>query len=51
MSDLDVIKEIEKIIGEELKPCPSNMDIMDKNARCKLASTRHGLCRCLTFSQ
>ena len=29
MSDLDVIKEIEKIIGKKLKPCPINDDIMD----------------------
>jgi len=29
MSDLDAIKEIEKIIGEELKPCPPDADIMD----------------------
>lgn len=28
MSDLDAIKEIEKIIGRELKPCPLNTVIM-----------------------
>ncbi|CAG1023459.1 Internalin A [Patescibacteria group bacterium] len=29
MSDLEVLKEIEKIIGEELKPCLDDIDIMD----------------------
>jgi GTPase SAR1 family protein len=29
MSDLDVIKEIEKIIGKELKPCPPDAGIMN----------------------
>jgi Leucine-rich repeat (LRR) protein len=33
MSDLDVIKEIEKIIGEKLKPCPPDKDIMDSEQR------------------
>jgi Leucine-rich repeat (LRR) protein len=33
MSDLDVIKEIEKIIGEELKPCPPDADIMSYEQR------------------
>jgi Leucine-rich repeat (LRR) protein len=30
MSDLDVIKEIEKIIGIKLKPCPPDVDIMKR---------------------
>ena len=40
MSDLDVIKEIEKIIGKKLKPCPINDDIMDwmKNVIIKVPS-------------
>ncbi|MCX7096785.1 MAG: leucine-rich repeat domain-containing protein [Methylococcales bacterium] len=29
MSDLDVIKKIEKLIGEPLKPCPADSNIMD----------------------
>ena len=29
MSDLDAIKEIEKIIGKELEPCPPDADIME----------------------
>lgn len=33
MSDLDVVKEIEKIIGEELKPCPPDSGIMDVDQR------------------
>jgi Leucine-rich repeat (LRR) protein len=33
MSDLDVIKKIEKIIGRKLKPCPPDVDIMDWEGR------------------
>ena len=33
MSDLEVLKEIEKIIGKELKPCPDNINIMDWGAK------------------
>jgi hypothetical protein len=29
MSDLDVIQEIEKSVGKELEPCPSDKYIMD----------------------
>jgi small GTP-binding protein len=33
MSDLDVIKEIESIIGEKLKPCTPDVDIMSYNQK------------------
>ena len=35
MSDLEQLKEIEKIIGKELKPCPADKDIMESSSEVK----------------